>query len=108
MSFPCSFHPKCHYCSAGIPRARCNVYKQVARALECKVPGWVTLPDGTHLFKDRVYVPISRPLRNDIIRAHHDPALAGHPGEHKTTELILRDYWWPTIRADVKRYIGGC
>src|SRR5947207_1235504 len=62
------FHQRIH-------RARRNVDKQVTRALECKVPGWVTLSDGTHLFKDQVYVPINRPLRDDIIRAHHDPAL---------------------------------
>lgn len=29
----------------------------------------------------------------------------GHPGQSKTIELITRNYWWPTLTADVKQFI---
>ncbi|SJL00116.1 uncharacterized protein ARMOST_03428 [Armillaria ostoyae] len=31
-----------------------------------------------------------------------------HPGIEKTKELVLRDYWWPKLKKDVKTYIKGC
>jgi transposase InsO family protein len=33
---------------------------------------------------------------------------AGHPGQYKTQELITRNYWWPYIQSDVKKYVSGC
>jgi hypothetical protein len=34
--------------------------------------------------------------------------VAGHPGVFKTNELIGRQYWWPTLFTDVKKYVKGC
>lgn len=31
-------------------------------------------------WKDRLYVPIDKKLRTEIIAAHHDSTVAGHPG----------------------------
>ena len=53
-------------------------------------------------------MPKDRALRGDIIRAHHDEKVAGHPGRYKTQELITRNYWWPYIQSDVRRYVEGC
>ena len=44
-------------------------------------------------------------LRGAMIEIHHS---WGHPGIHKTVELITRNYWWPGIREDVRKYIQGC
>ena len=35
-----------------------------------------------------VVVPKDRELKRRIISANHDSITAGHPGEHKTTELV--------------------
>jgi hypothetical protein len=32
----------------------------------------------------------------------------GHPGEWKTIELIIRDFWWLGITTFIKAYIKGC
>jgi len=32
----------------------------------------------------------------------------GHPEQQRMMELIKRDYWWPGIKMDVKKYIQGC
>ena len=42
-----------------------------------------------------------------MVQQYHDE-LMGHPGEWKTIELIMRDFWWPGITAFVKAYIKGC
>ena len=57
---------------------------------------------------DCIYLPPDEDLRADIIQAHHDTPIAGHPGRYKTEELITRTYWWPGIRRDVIRYVMGC
>jgi len=30
-----------------------------------------------------------------------------HPGQQRMMELIKRNYWWPEIKTDVKKYIQG-
>jgi hypothetical protein len=34
--------------------------------------------------------------------------LAGHPGRHKTAELIQRNYWWPGLPGHVTKYVKAC
>ena len=91
-----------------ILRANKNLDERVAKALKTEEEGWKTLEDGTITYQDRVYIPIDKKLRGDIIRAHHDTPLSGHYGRFKTAECILRDYWWPTLQRDVKSYVDGC
>ena len=31
-----------------------------------------------------------------------------HPGKAKTYELLSRDYYWPTMRKDVQRFVRNC
>ena len=39
---------------------------------------------------------------------NHDDSLAGHFGVEKTLKLLSRKYYWPKMRADVKKYVHGC
>ena len=64
---------------------------------------------GDYLTKDNLlYVPPEKSLWHEIVWFHHNTYFAGHPGQAKTTELILQYYWWPTIYRDVKAYARGC
>jgi hypothetical protein len=56
----------------------------------------------------RLYVPNDPDLRTQILKHHHDTYIAGHPGRFKTQELISRNYWWPSIRKDVRKYCAAC
>jgi len=79
----------------------------VRGAIERQEEGWKK--DGkVLLWKERVYVPDSIMLREEIITKHHDSELAGHPGYTKTYELITRTYWWPRMLEDIKQYVAGC
>eukprot|EP00963_Diacronema_lutheri_P012973 scaffold2153_cov424-Pavlova_lutheri.AAC.1 len=52
----------------------------------------------------RLYVPNNRTVKNLILMTTHDLPYAGHPGVHKTTELLTRQYYWPGMHEDVKSY----
>lgn len=63
---------------------------------------------GLILFRGKVYVPKDIDLRRQIVEAHHDSQVAGHPGRWKTLELVSRNYWWPGISRFIASYVKGC
>jgi len=66
------------------------------------------IEEGLVLKERRVYVPKDEKLRVEIIRLHHDTPIAGHEGQWKMVELVTRNYWWPGVTKEVKRYVEGC
>ena len=66
------------------------------------------IEEGLVLKEERVYVPKDKKLRVEIIRLHHDTPIAGHGGQWKMVELVTRNYWWPGITKEIKRYVEGC
>jgi len=60
------------------------------------------------LKEGRVYVLKDKKLRVEIIWLHHDTPIVGYGGQWKTMELIIRNYWWPGMTKEVKRYVEGC
>jgi len=84
-----------------------DIEEEVKGMVENKEEGWRR--EGKVIFwRERAYVPDSATLREQIVRDHHDHELAGHPGYTKTHELITRNYWWPRMLADIKKYVLGC
>ena len=79
---------------------------------------WLTTPSvlakfplsdaGLHLMGDRIYVPDSGTLRQDIISDMHTSAYAGHVGMTKTVEAVSRLFWWPGLRKDVCEQVQRC
>ncbi len=58
------------------------------------------------LYNNRIYIPES--LRIDILQSHHNSPTAGHFGISKTFELISRNFWWKSLRGDVRRFVNSC
>ena len=75
-------------------------------------PRFSLSPTGLLLMDRRVFVPDYRPtrgsLRTRILQSKHDHLTAGHFGFNKTLTLLRRDYSWPTIRSDCKRFVEQC
>lgn len=69
-------------------------------------PSWST--QGFLMFGDRIYVPKFKDLRLRLIKLRHESVLAGHPGRHKTQDLVERDYIWPGLASDVRAFVDGC
>ena len=66
------------------------------------------MENGLLLRRGKVYVPKDMNLRIELLKLHHDTLLAGHPGRWKTLEIVSRNYWWPGMSVDVKKYVQGC
>ena len=55
----------------------------------------------------QIYIPNNRNLKEWILQENHDPVDVGHPGQQRILELVKRNYWWPEIKEDVKKYMQG-
>jgi transposase InsO family protein len=68
----------------------------------------LTKVKGLYMLKDTVVIPDYDGLRTDIIKECHDTPFSGHPGRDKTTNLVQRLFWWPTLAMNVARYVKHC
>ena len=64
--------------------------------------------DSLMLKEGKVYMPKDEALRVEIIRLHHDTPMGGHKGQLKMVEMVTRNFWWPGVTREVKRYVEGC
>ena len=56
------------------------------------------------LKKGKMYMLKNKKLKVEIIQLHHNIPVAGHGGKWKTTELVMRNYWW----LEVMKYMEEC
>ena len=56
----------------------------------------------------RLVVPRYDSLRVDILHDYHDSVVAGHMRMDKTYEGIQRDYYWPNMANDIRKYVETC
>ena len=66
------------------------------------------IEEGLVLKEGKVYVLKDEKLKVEIIRLHHDMLIAGHEGQWKMVKLVTRNYWWPGVTKEIKRYVEGC
>ncbi|KAA8899042.1 hypothetical protein TRICI_006410 [Trichomonascus ciferrii] len=75
-----------------------------------------TLDDGILYFKittglddehPRICIP-EGPIRNALIKEKHDPPASGHFGTYKTYLLLAKQFYWPNMFHQVKRYVKNC
>lgn len=59
-------------------------------------------------FRGRRWVPDAEPLRTNIIQHAHDSAVTGHPGREPTYSLVSREYFWPNMSKDIRRFVRNC
>ena len=92
-----------------IKEARDNDEEVIKAVEEMKKAGVKTLGDeewqieeGLVLKEGRVYVLKDEKLRVEIIWLYHNTLMAGHGGQWKMIELVIRNYWWPGMTKEVK------
>ncbi len=56
----------------------------------------------------QVVVPANSDLREKIIRLAHSSVFSGHGGVPRTLHQVLRFFWWPKVRRDVRKFIRSC
>ena len=47
-------------------------------------------------------------LRVEINWLHHDILVTGYEGQWKTTELVTKNYWWPEVTINIRKYVERC
>ena len=65
------------------------------------------IEDGIVLKEERIYV-LKGELRGEVIQLHHNTPVEEHRGRWKMTELVTRNYWWPGVTKEERRYVEGC
>jgi len=60
------------------------------------------------LYRNRKWVPASEPLRTMLIHETHSSPAAGHPGRENTYKILARDFFWPGMSNDIRRFVRNC
>ena len=63
--------------------------------------------DGVVYIEGRIYIPNNEKIREEILKENHNLVDVGHLGQQWMLELLKRNYWWPELKEDVKKYIQG-
>ena len=61
--------------------------------------------EGIVYKEERIYVPNNKKLKEKILKENHDSVDMGHPEQQRMFNLIKRNYWWPGLKEDVKKYV---
>ncbi|GJP32458.1 hypothetical protein CLOM_g17081 [Closterium sp. NIES-68] len=56
----------------------------------------------------RIWVTGYDLLRTLLIQESHDNPTSGHFGVDKTTKTLQRNYYWPNMADDVRKYVSSC
>jgi len=55
----------------------------------------------------KVYVLKDEELRAEIIWLYHDMLVGEYGEQWEIVELVTRNFWWPGVAKEVKRYVEG-
>ena len=53
-------------------------------------------------------MPKDNRLWAEIIRLYYDTPVGGHREQWKIVELVTRNFWWPGVTKEMKRYMKEC
>ena len=53
----------------------------------------------------RIYIPNNQKIQEQILQKNHNLADVEHLGQQRMLYLIKKNYWWPGIKGDIKKYI---
>jgi len=89
-----------------------KVEEEAARPREARQRDWkvrteevLEIKDGLLYRRGRLWIPEDGSLKNLILESEHDTKIAGHMGQDKTIELILRNFWWPKMNQRIIDFV---
>jgi hypothetical protein len=88
-----------------------DLYLQRLHSTYAKAPHSLpghTIKDGLMFYKDRVYVPPGSPLCQQLLHEFHSSVTGGHVGITRTFHRLESNFYWSSMRADVKQFVASC
>jgi len=56
----------------------------------------------------RMAIPNNKELRTKLLQEYHDNVISGHLGVEKTTDALMKYYYWPRMNKTVYKYVTSC
>jgi hypothetical protein len=63
---------------------------------------------GLYYIGEMLVLPNDAHLKTIVLSECHDTPYSGHVGRTKTLHRVQRHFWWPTVTADVRRFVASC
>jgi hypothetical protein len=60
------------------------------------------------MYKGKVYVSNSNELKNVVLKEMHNVPYVGHLSYHKTTTVVINQYFWSGMKKEVVNYTVRC
>ena len=64
--------------------------------------------DGIVYVEENIYVLNNWKIWEQILQENYNLVDVRHSGQQQMLKLIKKNYWWPEIKGDIKKYIQGC
>jgi len=75
---------------------------------EKELPKQWSISEGLLYYKDRLFIPDNEDLQTLIAKSCQGSKIAGHFGQEKTLDIIIRDFYWKKITDWVNDYVRSC
>jgi hypothetical protein len=63
---------------------------------------------GLWYMGELLVVPNDEHVKTTVISECHDTPYAGHAGRGKTLHNVRKNFWWPGMARDVRRFVASC
>ena len=55
----------------------------------------------------QIYIPNNKKLQEQILQKNYNLIDISYSRQQRMLELVKKNYWWPGIKEDIKKYIQG-
>jgi hypothetical protein len=64
--------------------------------------------DGILLHKNKIFILNVQDLKHIILHEMHNAPYVGHPIYHKNITVVKSQYFWPSMKREIAKYIARC
>jgi hypothetical protein len=71
-------------------------------------PAKYSMQIGILFYKGRLHLGTLLPVQQQILQQFHSSPLASHLGKQKTYSKVKKEFYWPKMKMDIRKYIREC
>jgi len=72
------------------------------------IPKHLELQDGLLYYENRLFIPSNEEILRESAKGCHDSKVAGHFGQDKMIELVMRNFHWEKLAEWINDYVLSC